>query len=336
MVWDIYASVRARIVYVGRLSRNIVEDMLAAESASDAVSFLRETPYYQYIRGVPIENQELLELSLYLGLYRSISPLLVIIDKDYRSIAEHSLLFLENRIISSILISLAVGEIPSLDLKILEGTRLGEFYKVAIEDRSFMKALDHLKERGYSNFIDVYNILSKYIETRSAVSIASDIGAIKDLSEIIRIYPSLSKLICPEIDSILIHAAMRISRNKAREYISPAELSEIACHISKTEIEDLYNYREEENTLNILRKIYGAQLVQKGLEESLINIASHVRKTVRKYLEATLSSYPFDPSTVWAATRIRVMDIEDIIAIINGKKAGLSVEAIKKTLSISI
>jgi hypothetical protein len=39
---------------------------------------------------------------------------------------------------------------------------------------------------------------------------------------------------------------------------------------------------------------------------------------------------------VWAAIRVRIMDIEDIIAIINGKKAGLPIEIIRKTISIAI
>ncbi|MEM4970860.1 MAG: V-type ATPase subunit [Sulfolobales archaeon] len=336
MVWDVYAAVRARIVYAGRLGKNVVEDMLAAGNAGDAIGYLRETPYYQYIRNVSVENQELLELSLYLGLYRSIAPLLAIVDRAYRSIAEHGLLFIENRVIASMLISLALGELPSLDLKILEGTRLGELYRIAIEDRSFIKALDHLRGKGFASLVENYNILSKYMDPGSAISIASDIGAAKDLSNIVKSEPSLSRLICPEIDFILVQTAIRISRGKAKEYIGPAELSNIACRIDRGEIEDLYSYREEENIMNVLRKIYGTQLVQRSLEESLINITSHVRKTVRSSLEAAFSSYPFDPSVVWAAIRVRVMDVEDIIAIINGKKAGLPIEIIRKIISITV
>jgi len=336
MVWDIYAAVRARMVYAGRLGKNVVEDMLAAGNASDAISYLRETQYYQYIRNVPAENQELLELSLYLGLYRSIAPLLAIVDKGYRSIAEHGLLFIENRVIASLLISLVMGETPSLDLKILEGTRLGELYGIVVEDRSLIKALDYLREKGFAGLVETYSILSKYIDPRSAISIASDIGAAKDLSKIVKVEPSLSRLVCPEIDFMLLQSAIRISRGKAKEYIGSAELSDMACRIGRGEIEDLYSYREEENILNILRKIYGTNLIQKSLEESLINIAGYVKKTVRSSLEAAFSSYPFDPSIVWAAIRVRIMDIEDIIAIINGKKAGLPIEIIRKIISIAI
>jgi len=336
LVWDIYSAVRARMIYAGRISKSILEDMLSAGSASDAINYLRETQYYQYIRGVPIENQELLELSLYLGLYRSLSPLLSIVDRSYRSIAEHGLLLVESRVVFSILESLVMGITMPLDLKMLEGTRAGELYRLAVEERSLVKALDYLNVSEYKYFVDTYNILSKYIDPKGALAIALDLGISRGLSKIIEDYGTLSKLICPEIDFMVLQAAIRISKEKVREYIGAGELADIACSISRSEVEDLYSYREEEAILNILRKLYGSQLVQKDLETSLTNIKGYVRKYVRGYLEASMLSYPFDPSVVWAAIRIRVMDIEDIIAIINGKKVMASVDAIKKVLSVPL
>lgn len=334
MAWNVYASVKARIVYAGRLGRGTIEEMINARSLDEAINYLRETEYYQYIRGAPLDNQEALELHLYSGLYRALRPLIGMVDKRYRGIVDHALMLIESRIIVSVLSMLASGELIPLDLGGLEGSAAGDVYKIARDERSLVRALDYLYRRGYKDFVNAYYSLSKHLDTRKALAIASDLGTVRRLSKIARDYPSLSKLVCPEIDYIVIQLLIRLSREKAREYISIEDLSYIACGISKTEIEDLYGYQEEEAILNILRKIYGPQAVQKDLETSLTNIRGYVRKTVRSLCEGAMYSYPFDPRVVWASTRIRILDVEDIASILNGKKAGVSPELLKKIASV--
>jgi len=334
LAWDVYASVRARIVYAGRLGGSIVDDMINARSLDEAINYLRETEYYQYIREASLDNQEALELHLYSGLYRVLRPLIGMADKEYKSIADHALMLIESRIIVSVLSMLTSGELISLDLGSLEGSAAGDVYKIARDERSLVRALDYLYGKGYKDFVDAYYSLSKHFDARKALAIASDLGTVKRLSKIARDYPSLSKLLCPEIDYIVIQLLIRLSREKTREYIDVEDLSYIACGISKTDIEDLYGYQEEEAILNILRKIYGPQAVQKDLETSLINIRGYVRKTVRSLCERAMYSYPFDPRVVWASTRIRILDVEDIASILNGKRAGVSPELLKKTASV--
>lgn len=334
LAWDVYASVRARIVYAGRLGRSIIEEMINARSLDEAINYLRETDYYQYIRGAPLDNQEALELHLYSGLYRALRPLIGMADKEYRGIVDHVLMFIESRIIVSVLSMLASGELIPLDLGSLEGSVAGGVYKIARDERSLVRALDYLYIRGYKDFVDTYYSISKQFDARKALAIASDLGTLKRLSKITSDYPSLSELVCPEIDYIVIQLLIRLSREKAREHIAVEDLSYIACGISKTEIEDLYGYQDEEAILNILRKIYGPQTVQKDLETSLINIRGYVRKTVRSLCEKAMYSYPFDPRVVWASARIRILDVEDIVSILNGKKAGVSQELLKKAASV--
>ncbi|GAY25557.1 hypothetical protein ATG_07600 [Desulfurococcaceae archaeon AG1] len=334
MDWDIYAAVRARIIYAGRLSRDIIEDAANAGSVADAINYLRESSYYAYIRNVPAEQIDLLELSLYLGLYKSLAPLLGLVDKSYRSIAEHGLLMIENRIFSSILQSIVSGTSLNIDLKLFEDTRLGEAYRIAVEERSITKLLEYMSRIGMKDFVTTYNALTKAVDMRKAIPIATDLGLVKSLSRIIEDFPSLAEMVCPENDYIVINTAIRLSRERLKDYIGAEELSQLACSVSKSEIEDLYSYVNEEAILNTLKKIYGPTLVQKDLENSLINIRKYIRRTVRDRCDNAMISYPFDPKVIWASIRIRMLDIEDIITIINGKKAGFSSDLIKKMLSI--
>lgn len=334
MSWDIYAAVRARIVYSEKLNESILEDMINAKSVAEAMNYLRESSYYKYIRNVQPSDLDMLEFSLYLGLYRSVSPLLSIVDKSYRSIAELGLQMIENRILSSLLISFVTGTLKNFDIKILEGTRLGDIYRVAIEERSTAKLLEHLSNIGLRDFVTIYNILTKTVSAEKAIPIALDLGLVKNMSRIAKDFPSLAKMVCPENDYIVISAALRLSKEKIRDYIGAEELSQLACSVDRSEIEDIYSYANDEAILNVLRKIYGSTLVQKDLEGSLVDIRGYIRKMVRARCNSSMSSYPFDPRAIWASVRIRILDIEDIVTIINGKRAGLSGELIKKMLSV--
>lgn len=335
MDWeDIYSAVRARIVYAGRLSRDTIEDMVNAENVTDAINYLRESSYYSYIRNVQVNNIDLFELSLYLGLYRSISPLLELIEKSYRSIAEQGLLMIENKVLSSMLMSLIMGIPQNMDLKLLENTRLGEAYRIVVEERSMVKLLEYMSTIGMKDFIAAYNTLTKAVDVKKAIPIALDLGLVRSLSRVMNDFPSLADMICPENDYILINIIIRLSKEKLKDYISAKELSQLACSVGESEIEDLYSYAGDEAILNVLRKSYGPTLIQKDLESSLINIRGHIRRMVRKMCDNAMISYPFDPKVIWASMRIRILDIEDIITIINGKRAMLPNELIKKMLSV--
>lgn len=341
MVWGlspstIYASVRSKIVYSGSLKKDVLADMVSATSVEEALGRLRETSYYQFVRDVDVKDPEALELGLYVGLYRSILPLMGLTDKGYRTLIDLSLSPLEARIASSILVSLASGRVPGLRLDLFEGLRIGSVYRAAVEEKSFSRALEQAAKSGLGYLVDMYNVISKGVEPRKAIAVASDLGAAVGMRELSRLFPSISKLVCPELDFTAILTIFRLSRGSLREQHLMDVLTKISCSLSKNDIEDLLSRAGDEAVIGLLRRIYGQLAVQGGLAGSLDVVRGQVKKLVRKLCERAMISYPFDPSLVWASIRIRMFDVEDIVVVINGKKALLSQDLLKAYLSVSL
>lgn len=333
---SVYASVRSRIVYSGSLRKDVIADMLGSASVEEALGRLRDTSYYQFIRDVDARDPEALELGLYLGLYRSILPVIGLIDKSYRKLVDLSLSPLEARIASSILLSLVSGRAPGLRLDLFEGLRIGSIYRVAVEERSFSRALEQAEKSGLGYMVSMYNLLSKSIGARKAVAMASDLGAAVGMRKLSQAFPSLSRLVCPELDFTAILTIFRLSQESVKEQPLSEILAKISCSLGKNDVEDLLGRAGEEAVISVLKRIYGQPVVRGGLGESLEAVRGHVKKLVRRLCERTMISYPFDPSLVWASIRIRMLDVDDIVTVINGKKALLGQDVLKTYLSVSV
>ncbi len=331
----IYLAPKLRVLYSTCLTEKNIQDLLSANSVEDYFDILKETTYYQYVKGVSPRDILNFELSLDTYLY-NLAKSLEKLSEDIKTIIDSM-----RRISIAKIYSVILRELMSKEIMRLRGTAealpqdmrelMEEIFR---EEFTLPRILEHIK-RELPTFEYYFREFTKNISSDLAIIYSLDLSTMDLLYNITNEYPETRSMVCPDIDQYLLNFVSRIVyrglRDKIEGVLSRARI--FSCSFPREVLSDMLD-SDETRLSAILRRFYPPTLMSHDLVDSIVSIRGYLRRIARRNGVVVMSSYPFTYSQLWAVYLIKRLDVEDLVSILVGKIGLLSPEKIRRSLSI--
>ncbi len=332
----IYLAPKLRILYSTCLTEKNIQDLLSANSLEDFFDILKETSYYQYVKGLSPKDVMSFELSLDTYLYT--------ISKSFEELSEDTKIITDTmrKISVAKTFSIVLRELLSRETKKLNEilnvlpTDLRDFLEDILRDElSLTRILYSIKRIGFPTFEYYYKEFSRNIPGDLAVILSLDISTMDLIYNIATEYPETRGMNCPYIDQYLLNFVSKIVyrglRDKIENILPRTRI--FSCSFSREVVNDMLD-SDETRLLAILRRFYPPTLVSHDLINSIVSIRGYLRRIARRNGVLAMYSYPFTYSQLWAVYLIKILDVEDLVSILLGKIGLLSTERLRRFLSI--
>lgn len=293
---------------------------------------LKETSYYQYVKGVNPRDLLSFETSLYsylYGLFEDLSKYSLELYDLFDVSKKISLI----KIFSTLLQLISRRDYETLkkvlELAPAEVRRIFDEY--IREETSLSRVLEDLMRRNIIYTSLYYRDLSKILSHDLALVISSDLAQISLLSRLASSYPEIADMVCREIDLSMINFFSKVISRKLQDKFASLlnRIAEYSCSLSRALIEEMLA-SDEVRFLGVLRRVFPPSIVAQDMLTSSINIRWYLRKLVKERANSAMYSYPYTYATPWAVSTIKRYDIEDLVSILISKIGLISIDSIKR------
>lgn len=332
----VYIVPKLRVVYTTCLSEKNIQDLLQTGSPEEFFDVLKETSYYQYVKGVSPRDLLSFELSLDTHLY-NLSVSLGRVGGDIWYLVDAL-----RKISITKIFSIVVKTALSRDIEGIKRIRgivpvevRGLLEEIISEEPSIHKILEKIEARGLLEFSRHYRELSRYMGPELSSILATDLSILDMLLDISDSYPETSDLVCLERDFYILNLLSRVVSIGLQERLSSysRRLYTYSCTLPREVLEEMM-VSDETRFLTLARRLYPGVLSVQDMASLMISVRGLVRRGIRRRAVSYMSSYPFTYTLLWSLYTLKRLDIEDLVAILSSKIGRVSIDTTRRLLSI--
>ena len=332
----VYLAPKLRVLYSTCLTEKNIQDLLSTNSAEDYFDILKETTYYQYVKGISPKDILGFELSLDTYLYN--------LAKSFERLSEDTKTLIDSmrKISIAKIYSVIIRELISRDItrlrdvaEVLPQDVRGVIEEILREELTLPRILENIKREGLLTFEYYFREFTRSIPSDLATIYSLDLSIMNLLYNVAVEYPETQSMICPDVDQYLLNFISKIAYRGLRDKLEGIlpRIQIFSCNFTKEVISEMLD-SDETRLLAILRRFYPPTLLSHDLVDSIVSIRGYLRKIARRNGVVAMSSYPFTYSQLWAVYLIKKLDVEDLVSILIGKVGLLPLERIRRSLSV--